>query len=131
MSQPLVAKNAILWDGTTPIGFCREVRWSIDADLIKDYKTDSDKPAILESGNKTFKITFRRFYIDKTYTDKVYTGTKFTTVEIRPQGTGTGKEKIAFSNLVLNKFEGSWASGGIVYESVEGEASDVTIGTQP
>jgi len=130
MSSPMIARNAVLWDGTAPIGFCREVRWSDEADAIKDYKTDSDKPAILESGNKTYKVSFRRFYIDKTYAEKVSSGTKFASVEIRPAGTGVGKEKITFSNLLLLKFEGSWASGGILYESVEGEAMDIAFGTQ-
>ena len=130
MSSPNLAKNAVLWDGSQAIGYCKEVTWSIEVDAIKDYKVDSYDPAILEPGQRTYKVTFRRFYIDKTYADKVSAGTKFTTLEVRPLGTGTGKEKYTFSNVVLLRFEGSWAAGGVVYERVDGEASGLTIGTQ-
>jgi len=129
MSAPLVAKNAVLWDGTAAIAWIKEVRWRIRSEPVKDYKSDSLDPAILEAGNMTYEISFRRFYINKIYAEKVKTGTKITAAEIRPAGTGAGLEKITFGNLLFLEFEGQWANTAI-YESVSCEAASVVFGTQ-
>jgi len=129
MSTPIVGRNAVVLKGATEIGFCTGVKVGIDVDLIKEYKMGSDKPALLDSGNKSFTVSIDKMFIDSTYATDVLNGTKVT-IEVRPAGTGTGKPKITLSNVVLTSWEMTAEQDGVVMESVEGEGDGITFGTQ-
>jgi hypothetical protein len=129
MSTPLIGRNAVVLMGTTEIGYCTGVRVDINVDLIKEYKMGSDKPAILEDGNKSFRIRIEKMFIDSTYATNVLSGTAVT-IEVRPAGTGTGKPKITISNVVFTRWEMTANQDGVIMESVEGEGSDLAFGTQ-
>ncbi|MCS7131794.1 MAG: hypothetical protein NZ934_03585 [Hadesarchaea archaeon] len=115
--------------GTTAIGFAVGIRATLDADIIKAYALGDDKPVVLESGNKTFRFTIEKMYIDNTYANNVLSGAKVT-IEVRPSGTGSGRPRIVFNNSVLTSWELTIDQDGVIMESVEGEAPSVTIGTQ-
>jgi hypothetical protein len=129
MSTPLIGRNAVVMKNTTEIGYCTGVRVGIDVDLVKEFKMGSDKPAILESGNKSFTVSIDKMFIDSTYATDVLNGTKVT-IEVRPAGTGTGKPKITLSNVVLTGWEMTADQDGVIMESVEGEGDNITFGTQ-
>ena len=129
MSTPVIGRNAVVLKGTTEIGYATGVRSSIDVDLIKEYKIGSDKPAILESGNKSFKITIDKMYIDNAYAQDVLNGAKVN-IEVRPRGSGTGLPKIVYNNVVFTSWDLTIDQDGVVMESVEGEGDGVTLGTQ-
>lgn len=129
MSTPPLGREAVVLLDSTEIGYAEKVKESIDASIIKKYKLGSDKPAVLKSGNKTFVIDFGAMYIDKTYAEKVLNGTAVT-VEVRPNGTGVGKEKHTYTGVILNKWGFEAAQDGVAGENVSGEASDVAFGTQ-
>jgi hypothetical protein len=129
MSTPPLGREAVVMLDTTEVGYAEKVKESIDASLIKKFKLGSDKPAVLKSGNKTFQIEFGKMYIDKTYAEKVLNGTAVT-VEVRPNGTGAGKEKHTYTGVVLNKWGFEAAQDGVAGENVSGEGSDVAFGTQ-
>jgi len=129
MSTPIVGRNAVVLKGATEIGFCTGVKVGIDVDLIKEYKMGSDKPALLDSGNKSFTVSIDKMFIDSTYATDVLNGTKVT-IEVRPAGTGTGKPKITLSNVVMTSWEMTAEQDGVVMESVEGEGDGITFGTQ-
>ena len=129
MSNPIVGRNAVVMKDSTEIGYCTGVRVGIDVDLIKQYKMGSDKPAVLESGNKSFTIRIDKMYIDSAFATDVLNGTKLT-LEVRPDGTGSGKPKITLSNVVLTGWDLTIDQDGVILESVEGEADNITFGTQ-
>ena len=129
MSTPLIGRNAVVLMGTTEIGYCTGVRVDINVDLIKEYKMGSDKPAILDDGNKSFRVRVEKMFIDSTYATNVLNGTSVT-IEVRPAGTGTGKPKITISNVVFTRWEMTANQDGVIMESVEGEGSDLAFGTQ-
>jgi len=129
MSTPLIGRNAVVLMGTTEIGYCTGVRVDINVDLIKEYKMGSDKPAILDDGNKSFRVRVEKMFIDSTYATNVLNGTSVT-IEVRPAGTGTGKPKITLSNVVFTRWEMTANQDGVIMESVEGEGSDLAFGTQ-
>jgi hypothetical protein len=129
MSTPLIGRNAVVKKDTTEIGYCTGVRATIDVDLIKAYKFGSDKPAVLESGKKSFTVRIDKMYIDSTYATDVLNGTKVA-IDVFPNGTGTGKPKITLSNVVLTGWDLTIDQDGVIMESVEGEADNVTFGTQ-
>lgn len=127
--MPLLGRNAVILKGATAIGSCTNVSVSIDVDLIKEYYLGSDKPGVLEAGNKTFSVSIEKAYIDGTYASDVLAGNKVT-IEVRPEGTGTGKPKITLSNVVFTSWEMSVAQDGIIMESIDGEGTDIAWGTQ-
>jgi len=132
MSSPVLGRNAVIQIDSADVGYCTGVTVSISADTIKEYfisDTNPDRPAVLESGNKTFEVSIERAWIDKTYAEKVLGGTTVDIV-IRPEGTGSGKTEITLSDVVLTADEISIEQDGIVMESISGEAKDITIGTQ-
>jgi hypothetical protein len=134
MSQntPLIGRTAVIKKGTTEIGFCKSVSVSIDADIIKEYfisGTNPDRPAIVASGNKSFKVSIEKAFIDSTYATDVLNGTAVT-IEVLPQGSGTGKPKITLSNVIFNSWELSVEQDGVIMESVEGEGQGFEIETQ-
>jgi hypothetical protein len=130
--MPILGRSASIYKGTTEIGSCTSVSVSIDVDLIKEYfisGSSPDKPAFLASGNKSFKVSIEKAYVDGTYANDVLNGSAVT-IEIRPEGTGTGKPKITLSNVVFTSWELSIEQDGVVMESIEGEGTNITWGTQ-
>ena len=130
--MPLLGRGAVILKGATEIGYCESVTVSIDVDLLKEYYiggTSPDKPAFLASGNKSFKVSIDRAYVDSTYANDVLNGTAVT-IEVRPEGTGAGKPKITISNVVFNSWEMSIAQDGVIMESIEGEGTNIAWGTQ-
>ena len=127
--MPLLGRNAVVLKDGTEIGYCEGVTVGIDVDLIKEYTLGSDKPQVLEAGNKSFSISIDHMYLDNSFANDVLNGSKVT-IEIRPEGTGSGKPKITISNVVLNSWEMSIAQDGVILESVSGEGTDIAWGTQ-
>ena len=129
MSSPGLGKDAVIQIDGSDIGYAKGCTYRLTADLVKDYKIGDDKPAVLESGNKTIAVRFEKMYIDNTYADDVLNGSKVTVV-IRPLGTGAGKPEITISNVVLSSYELTITQDGVVLENAEGEGASVTHGTQ-
>ena len=130
--MPLLGRNAVILKGATEIGYCSSVTVSIDVDLVKEYAiggANPDKPAFLASGNKSFKVSIDKMYVDGAHASDVLNGTALT-IEVRPEGTGTGKPKITVSNVILNSWELSIEQDGVIMESVEGEGTGIAWGTQ-
>jgi len=130
--MPLLGRNAVILKGATEIGYCSSVTVSIDVDLVKEYAiggANPDKPAFLASGNKSFKVSIDKMYVDGAHATDVLNGTALT-IEVRPEGTGTGKPKITVSNVILNSWELNIAQDGVIMESVEGEGTSIAWGTQ-
>jgi len=130
--MPLLGRNAVILKGATEIGYCSSVTVSIDVDLVKEYAiggANPDKPAFLASGNKSFKVSIDKMYVDGAHANDVLNGTTLT-IEVRPEGTGTGKPKITVSNVILNSWELSIEQDGVIMESVEGEGTSIAWGTQ-
>jgi len=125
---PLLGRSAVVKIGTTAVGYCRNVTVSIDADLIKEYALGGDKPVFISSGNKSFKVNIGKMYVDSTHASNVLSGTAIT-IDVFPQGEGTGKPKITISNVILNSWEMSIDQKGVILESVKGEGTDITFGT--
>ena len=129
MSSPLLGRSAVLKIDTAEVGYAQGIRVGVSADLIKEYKIGSDKPEVLEDGNKSFTVSIDKMYIDKTYAEDVLNGTSVSVV-IRPAGTGAGLEEITISNVILNAWEMTITQDGVILESVSGEGKDITFGTQ-
>lgn len=127
--MPLLGHSAVVLIDSTEVGYCEGVTVGIDVDLIKEYTLGSDKPSVLEDGNKSFTVSIDKMYIDSTYATDVLNGTAVT-IEVRPEGTGAGKPKITISNVILNSWELSITQDGVIMESVSGEGKDLTFGTQ-
>lgn len=129
MSNPLIGRNAVIQKNGTDIGYATGVKVSIDVDLVKEYKIGSDKPAVLESGNKSFSVSIDKMYIDNAHAQDVLNGSKVSIV-VLPAGSGTGKPKITLNNVVFTSWELTIDQDGVVMESVEGEGTEITFATQ-
>jgi hypothetical protein len=131
MVSPLVGRNGVIQmsAGTAvTIGFVQGLTDEMTADLIKEFVLQSDKAAILTAGNKHFKFTVDKMYIDKTYQQYVYGGTNVDII-IGPAGTSTGNEKYTYKSCTFTAWSMKVDQKGIVSEKVAGEAMDIVVTT--
>ncbi len=124
-----LGREGVIKKGDTAIGSVKNVSLGASADLIKEYVWGDDEPDTLASGNKSYKISIEKLYVDKTYAEDVINGTALT-IELHPEGTGAGKQKITLTGVVLNSWDYEQAQDGIIGESVGGEAKTLAFGTQ-
>jgi hypothetical protein len=125
----LLGREGVIKKGTETIGSVKNVSIGINADLIKEYVWGSDTPEVLASGNKTFTINIEKLYVDKSYAEDVLNGNAVT-IEVHPEGTGSGKPKITLADAVLNAWDYDQAQDGVIGERVKGEAKSIAFGTQ-
>jgi hypothetical protein len=128
MSLPVIGRNAVIKMGTTVIGYATGVTGSINVDKIEDYALNSDKPAILAAGNKHFKVSVDKMWVDNVYATAILAGTAVD-FEIGPAGTSTGKVKYTIKNVILEVMDFKADQKGIVTEKVSGTGNDFVIAT--
>jgi hypothetical protein len=128
-TTPVLGRNGSITINASEVGYVKGVTFSLDAEVIKDYKFTSDIPAVLESGNKTIKFSFQKMFIDTTYAALVLAGTKITILLGPANCTPTGQPKYTLGNAII--FHHGWRDeqGGLVIEDGSGEALTLTIGT--
>jgi hypothetical protein len=125
----LLGRSGVILVGTTVIGKVKNVTMGISAEKIKEYTWDSDKPECLVSGNKTITFSIEKLYVDSTYFSYVRNGDVLT-IEVRPEGTGSGKPKATLNSSILDKCDFKAAQSALIGENVSGEAYDITFGVQ-
>jgi hypothetical protein len=128
-TTPVVGRNGSITINGAEVGYITNVTFSVDAAILKDYKFTSAVPAVLESGNQTFKFSFDKMYIDTTYAALVLAGTKITILLGPANSTPTGQPKYTLTNAIIFTHSFKDAQGGIVMESGSGEAASITLGT--
>lgn len=130
-STPLIGRNGVIQysAGTAvTIGFVQGFTDEMAADLIKEFAINSDHAAILAAGNKHFKFSIDKMYIDKTYQQYVYGGTNVDII-VGPAGTSAGKEKYTYKSCTFTTWSQKFDQKGIISEKVAGEAMDVLVTT--
>jgi hypothetical protein len=131
MSTPLIGRNATIQyvsGGTaTVIGYAQGVTEDFNADMIQEYQLNSDKAAILQAGNKHFKIGVNRMYIDNTFGNVIY-GNQLVDFVIGPAGSSTGNPKVTIKNVVLLTRNITYDQKGVVLEKITGEGNDRLVG---
>jgi hypothetical protein len=128
LSTPIVGRNGVVKKAGTAIGYAKGVSVSIGVDLIKDYAMNSNKPAIVEDGNQSYKVSVESMYVDNTYATVVLTGDAVD-IELDPAGSGTGKPKVTVKNVVFTSWKLDQKQNGVVMQSMEGEGDDLQLGT--
>ncbi|MGA3192663.1 MAG: hypothetical protein ABSD73_09165 [Candidatus Bathyarchaeia archaeon] len=132
MSTPLIGRNAVVQyvsGGTaTTIGYAQGVTEDVTADLIKEFQLNSDHPALLAAGNKSFKIAVDRMYIDTFFAQVMY-GNQVVDFVIGPAGTSVGLPKITIKNVVLIAHNIKVDQKGIVGQKITGEGNDRIVST--
>jgi hypothetical protein len=128
-TSPVLGRNGSITINGAEAGYVTNVTFDIDAAILKDYKFTSDVPAVLEAGNKSFKFSFDKMYIDTTYAALVLAGTKITILIGPANSTPTGQPKYTLTNAIILHHGIKDAQGGIVMENGSGEAAALTIGT--
>jgi len=131
MSIPIIGRNAICQMNGTTVGFATNFSDNINAALIKEYAIQSggDKPAILASGNKDFKISCSMLYVgDILFATQILNGTPVDFI-LAPAGTSSGKTKITIKNVVLTVSERKYDQKGVIMQNISGEGNDYQLST--
>jgi hypothetical protein len=128
-TSPAIGRNGSININSVEVGYIKGVTFDVDADVIKDYKFTSDVPAVLESGNKTFKFSFQKMFIDTVYAALVLAGTKITILLGPANSTPTGQPKYTLSNAIIFHHGFRDEQAGIVIEDGSGEAASLNLGT--
>jgi hypothetical protein len=128
LSTPIVGRNGVVKKAGTAIGYAKGVSVSIGVELVKDYALNSNKPAIVEDGNQSYKVSVESMYVDNTYAQVVLTGDPVD-IELDPAGAATGKPKVTVKNVVFTNWKLDQKQTGVVMQSMEGEGDDLQLGT--
>jgi hypothetical protein len=128
MSTPVIGRNAVIQMGVTTIGYAMGITSDVTVDKIEDFALGSDKAAILASGNKHFKISWDKLWIDSTYVNAVLAGMAVDFI-IGPAGTTTGKMKWTVKNVVPLGWSFKADQKGVVSEKGSGEGNDFQVST--
>jgi hypothetical protein len=128
-TTPVIGRNGSITINGAEAGYIKGVTFDIDADVIKDYKFGSDVPAVLESGNKSFKFSFEKMYIDTTHAAQVLAGTKMTIILGPANSTPVGQPKYTLTNAIILHHGWRDEQNGIVIENGSGEGASLTLGT--
>jgi len=127
-TTPVIGRNGSITINGVEAGYIKGVTFDIDADVIKDYKFTSDIPAILESGNKSFKFSFEKMFIDTMHAAQVLAGTKMTIILGPANSTPTGQPKYTLSNAIILHHGWRDEQAGIVIENGSGEGASLALG---
>jgi hypothetical protein len=127
-TTPVIGRNGSITINSVEAGYIKGVTFDIDADVIKDYKFTSDVPAVLESGNKSFKFSFEKMFIDTMHAAQVLAGTKMTIILGPANSTPTGQPKYTLSNAIILHHGWRDEQAGIVIENGSGEGASLTLG---
>ena len=127
-TTPVIGRNGSITINGAEAGYIKGVTFDIDADVIKDYKFTSDIPAVLESGNKSFKFSFEKMFIDTKHAAQVLAGTKMTIILGPANSTPTGQPKYTLTNAIILHHGWRDEQAGIVIENGSGEGASLTLG---
>lgn len=128
MSTPIVGRNGVVKKDGAAIGYAKGVSITINVDIIKEYAFQSNKPSLVEDGNQSYKVSIDTMYVDNTYAQLVLTGNPVD-IELDPAGAGTGNPKITVVDVVFTSWKLEQKQNGVVMQSLEGEGSDLQLGT--
>ena len=125
MSTPLLGRNARLYRGGSPIGYCKNISVKASAELIKEYSMDSLTPAVIGAGKQSFAWSAERLFTDATYLDLLIAGTSFDLI-FAPEGTPiVGTQFETWHDCVILSCERTAGESGGVLEKISGEAASV------
>lgn len=128
-TTPILGRLGVITIGGTAVGSAKDISANISAEIIKDYVNQSVLPAILESGNQSFKISFGKLFIDGTHASQVLAGATVEVI-IYPKGTTpAGLPKFTITGVVLSTWQLKGDQKGIYGEDVSGEGATFTVGT--
>jgi hypothetical protein len=114
--------------GGVNIGYGQDVTLGISAELIKEWCLNSADPAVFAGGNRSFKVTVGKLYIDNTYLSAVLAGTPVDFVICPAGSTVSGGPKITVEDVVFTSWDFKAAQAGVISEGVTGEGTGFTAG---
>ncbi|MEM7820018.1 MAG: hypothetical protein QW761_00220 [Candidatus Aenigmatarchaeota archaeon] len=127
--SPTLTRVAIIMKDSQPIAYTENFNWASENDIIKKYQQNSQDPAVLEYGNRTFTIAVNRLVVGGSFWTDYLAGTKMS-LEIRPEGTGAGKPKYTFSECVIRGISNDVPQGDVITQKLTLEAKGLTVGSQ-
>src|SRR5665648_105571 len=122
---PVLGRNARLLQGSTEIGFGKNISVKASAEIIKDYSMDALTPAVSGAGKQTFTWSMERLYTDGAFLALLLAGTKFD-LEFAPDGSTSAE---TWTNCIILNCERTGAETGGLLEKISGEAEGVTPAT--
>jgi hypothetical protein len=125
MSVPVLGRNARLKQGTTEIGYGKNISVKASAEIIKDYSMDALTPAVSGAGKQTFTWSMERLFTDATYLALLLAGTKFDLV-FEPEGSAASTNDETWTDCIILNCERTAGETGGVLEKISGEAEGVT-----
>jgi hypothetical protein len=122
---PVLGRNARLLQGSTEIGYGKNISVKASAEIIKDYSMDALTPAVSGAGKQTFTWSMERLFTDATYLALLLAGTKFDLV-FAPEGAAASTNDETWTNCIILNCERTAGETGGVLEKISGEAEGVT-----
>lgn len=121
MSTPSSGRTGDVYIGTDKVGHVKGFSASVKVETIKDYSQDAVTPALLESGNQSFKVDIDSMWLDNDVLGDVLAGTA---VDIKLSGAAGGD--ITFNDCILTDWKLDKKLTGAILQSVSAEAISVT-----
>ena len=123
-TTPTYAKEAEVKLGATSHGYAKSIKIGVAATLVKDYSLDSQDPALLKQGNRSYPVSIESLFIDSSKANLVLAGEPVD-LDVTPDGGS----KYTVDDVVLSDWELEVTDGGALLQNVRGEGASITIAT--
>ena len=123
-TTPTYAKEAEVKLGATSHGYAKSVKIGVSASIVKEYSLDSQDPALLKQGNRSYPVSIESLFIDSSKANLVLAGEPVD-LDVTPDGG----LKYTVDDVVLSDWELEVTDGGALLQNVRGEGASITIAT--
>ena len=123
-TNPTYAKEAEVKLNSTAHGYAKSIKIGVAATLVKDYSLDSQDPALLKQGNRSYPVSIESLFIDSSKANLVLAGEPVD-LDVTPDGG----LKYTVDDVVLSDWELEVTDGGALLQNVRGEGASITIAT--
>lgn len=127
MSTPDIGRECVIYFGDTAIAHGKGATVGQDADLIKEYEFESQDPALLKQGNKSYPFSIELLYIDEDIFEYMNnSGDGAMDIEVYP--LGSGETGYTLGDVVITGWELPVDQNDGLVENIEGEGASMTAG---
>lgn len=130
MSTPIYGKSGVVKKGTTTLTEIENIRLTVEAEAVIARSMGSDWPDKVISGVKSVRGEIGKFYLGPTdFFDDLISGAELT-IEIYPEGAGSGKPKYTVEGAVIEFFGYDHPYNDYIRERVRFIGKSITPGQQ-
>lgn len=128
MSTTQIGRECVIYFNGTAIAHGKGARVGLDAGLIKDYEFESQDPALLRQGNRSYPFSIDLLWVDDCDFLNWIQNSGDAVIDIEIYPIGSGDMGFTLGSIVFTSWEVTIEQEGAVLESCSGEGKTLACG---